>query len=483
MIRLCYSELFLFLFFSLNLGSEEALEPNGKDKNNEPISGVFRKNGTQLSFEIISSQLPVDELWMHRVASISPRLAVRVSDNGNRLLLNPGANLPVVVNVKVRSYIVKKSDLNLSMNQIQTIGTHNSYHIAPHPSVMKLIKSIMPGQADSISYTHRPLSEQLDLLGMRKFELDLFHDTKGGSYSSPAGAVMTNGSNWKIKHPEFDEEAMSKTGMKIIHFPNFDFRSNTPTIKAALKEINRWSRRNACHIPIMILIETKKVKRSVKSAERNTFQVPDFLALEKEILSILDIRQIITPDNVKGNFDSLNKAVTIKGWPSLYQARGRFIFALDNQGEERINYLTLHPELKGALIFVSSPPGNPESAFLKINDPVVNYLAIKNRVKEGYLVRTRADSDLAEAKNNDYSKMRKAFSSGAQFISTDFPESVKGVSSYRVSLPGNVRTGRLNPLFYSTEELNSLEGMSGTVLIRNFLLKIPKTESKGKIND
>ena len=477
-MRLRYNELILFLFFSsLNLGAEEALEPKGKDKNNELISGVFRQNGTQLSFEIISSQLPADELWMHRVESISPRLSVRVSDSGNRLLLNPKANLPAVVNVKVRSYIVQKSDLELNLNQIQTIGTHNSYHIAPHPSVMKLIRSVMPGQADSISYTHRPLSEQLGLLGMRKFELDLFHDTKGGTYSSPAGAVMTNGSNWKKKYPEFDDEAMSKPGMKIIHFPNFDFRSNTPTLKAALKEINRWSRRNAYHIPIMILIETKKVSRSVKNAKKNTFQVRDFLALEKEILSILDIRQIITPDNVKGKFDSLNKAVSKKGWPSLYQARGRFIFALDNQGEERINYLTLHPELKGALIFVSSPPGNLESAFLKINDPVVNYLAIKNRVKQGYLVRTRADSDLAEARNNDYSKMQKAFSSGAQFISTDFPESVEGVSSYRVSLPDDIRPGRLNPLFPSADKVNALEGMSGTVLIRNFLLNIPKTES------
>jgi hypothetical protein len=226
----------------------------------------------------------------------------------------------------------------------------------------------------------------------------------------------------------------------------------------------------------MILIETKKVKRLLKIENNSTFEVRDFLALEKEILSVLDISQIITPDNVRGKFDSLNKAVTIKGWPSLYHARGRLIFALDNQGEERINYLAVHPELKGALMFVSSPPGNPESAFLKINDPVKNYSAIKNRVKEGYLVRTRADSDLAEARNNDYSKMKRAFTSGAQYISTVFPESVEGLSCYRVSLRGDVRAGRLNPLFHSAEEANALEGMSESVLVRDFLLNIPKTE-------
>lgn len=474
----CNLVILLLLSCSLNLSAEQVAKPKGKNQNEEIVRGYLRRNGAQLSFDITSSQLSVNELWMHRIESISPGLSVRISDNGKQLLLYTESNLPAVIKVKVRSYIVGKSDLELTVSKIQTIGTHNSYHIAPHSTVMKLIRTVMPSQADGISYTHRPLSEQLNLLGMRKFELDLFHDTKGGAYSSPLGAVMANGSNWKTKHPEFDEEAMSKAGMKIIHFPNFDFRSNTPTLKSALKEINRWSRRNSYHIPIMVLIETKKVNRSVNIEDNSNFQVPDFLALEKEILSILDISQIITPDNVRGKYDSLNKAVTMKGWPSLYQARGRLIFALDNQGEERINYLSLHPELKGALMFVSSPPGNPESAFLKINDPVANYSAIKNRVKEGYLVRTRADSDMAEARNNDYTKMQKAFSSGAQYISTDFPESVEGVSNYRVSLPGDVRPGRLNPLFYSAEEPNALEGMSGAVLVRNFLLNIPKIESK-----
>ena len=474
----CNLVILLLLSCSLNLSAEQVAKPKGKNQNEEIVRGYLRRNGAQLSFDITSSQLSVNELWMHRIESISPGLSVRISDNGKQLLLYTESNLPAVIKVKVRSYIVGKSDLELTVSKIQTIGTHNSYHIAPHSTVMKLIRTVMPSQADGISYTHRPLSEQLNLLGMRKFELDLFHDTKGGAYSSPLGAVMANGSNWKTKHPEFGEEAMSKAGMKIIHFPNFDFRSNTPTLKSALKEINRWSRRNSYHIPIMVLIETKKVNGSVNIEENSNFQVPDFLALEKEILSILDISQIITPDNVRGKYDSLNKAVTMKGWPSLYQARGRLIFALDNQGEERINYLSLHPELKGALMFVSSPPGNPESAFLKINDPVANYSAIKNRVKEGYLVRTRADSDMAEARNNDYTKMQKAFSSGAQYISTDFPESVEGVSNYRVSLPGDVRPGRLNPLFYSAEEPNALEGMSGAVLVRNFLLNIPKIESK-----
>jgi DUF1365 family protein len=70
--------------------------------------------------------------------------------------------------------------------------------------------------------------------------------------------------------------------MKIIHFLNFDFRSNMPTLKAALEENNRWSRRNSYHIPIMVFIETRKVNRSLNIEDYFNFQVPDFLALEKK---------------------------------------------------------------------------------------------------------------------------------------------------------------------------------------------------------
>ena len=152
MIQLhCSLIISLLFFYSLNLSAEQIPKPKDKDKKEEIVRGYFRQNGTLLSFDIISSQLPVSELWMHRVESISPRLSVRISGNGKRLLLNTSSNLPAVVKVKVRSYIARKRDLELTVNQIQAIGTHNSYHIAPHSTVMKLIRSVMPSQADGIS--------------------------------------------------------------------------------------------------------------------------------------------------------------------------------------------------------------------------------------------------------------------------------------------------------------------------------------------
>src|SRR5689334_7812731 len=46
------------------------------------------------------------------------------------------------------------------LNQVQVIGTHNSYHIAPASAVLELIGSTGRRRAEGLDYTHRPLAEQ-----------------------------------------------------------------------------------------------------------------------------------------------------------------------------------------------------------------------------------------------------------------------------------------------------------------------------------
>src|SRR4051812_8511750 len=74
----------------------------------------------------------------------------------------------------------------IRLNQVQVIGSHNSYHIAPHPSVMKFIAESGRGRAEGLDYTHRPLAEQFSRLKIRQIELDVFADPKGGHYASPS---------------------------------------------------------------------------------------------------------------------------------------------------------------------------------------------------------------------------------------------------------------------------------------------------------
>lgn len=61
-----------------------------------------------------------------------------------------------------------------------------------------------------------------------------------------------------------------------------------------------------------------------------------------------------------------------------------------------------------------------EAAFLKQDDPVSAKDRIHQLVKRGFIVRTRADEAMIEARNHDSRRFEAALASGAQLISTDF---------------------------------------------------------------
>jgi hypothetical protein len=464
-----------FSFLQLNAPIANCNDNQIKNTKDNLIHGnlILDKETKYLSYKIPVMANPPNWTWWHKIHPSNKKENTSLSKDRRYLLIRANETAPRNLQIAIQSQLIPKSDLIIKLNQIQLIGTHNSYHIAPEPGVMKIIQSVMPNQAENISYTHRGLTEQLKLLGIRKFELDLFHDTKGGTYAYPLGPTLAGLKNWKSLHPEFDTESMMVAGMKIIHFPNFDFRSNTPTFKTALSELNKWSSRNNLHLPIMILIETKKTITSSKENKLGAFDANDFRQLEKEILEVIQPEKIITPNKVQGDHKTLNQAIRKGDWPLLAESRGKFILALDNQGVERVNYLKLRPGLHGALLFVSSPPGNPESAFLKINDPIENHSEIQKRINQGYLIRTRADSNLKEGRRNDYRQMDLAFSSGAQYISTDFPEKMAGFSDYKVQWP-NGKVGRLNPLFTPDQKVvMEPEKLNSQIISRQFSLKAP----------
>src|SRR5262245_8535491 len=72
-------------------------------------------------------------------------------------------------------------------NEVQVIGTHNSYHIAPQDSLLGVIKTRNSDAAKSLQYTHRPLNEQFSALGIRQIELDVWADPNGGHFAEPRG--------------------------------------------------------------------------------------------------------------------------------------------------------------------------------------------------------------------------------------------------------------------------------------------------------
>lgn len=310
-----------------------------------------------------------------------------------------------------------KENHSLKLNETQVIGSHNSYKIGIEPAVMAIIANQDSTGAISLEYDHIPLNEQLDL-GLRNLELDVFHDPMGGKYSKPKALEQLEAEG--IEYKPFDEDGkLNQPGLKLFHMQDVDFRSHHLLFKDALKELDNWSNANPGHSPIIILINAKDGNNpGVTPALPFTGAALD--SIDKEIRSVLPDDKLITPDLVRGNHATLEESVLKDGWPLLDQVRGRFLFVLDEKELKNNRYLEKHPNLENAVLFLNVKEGNPCAGFRIINDPVKDHDYIKELVKKGYLIRTRADAGTMEARNNDYSRFDKAKSSGAQVISTDY---------------------------------------------------------------
>lgn len=334
-------------------------------------------------------------------------------------------------------------DSELKLNQIQVIGTHNSYHLAPEPALLKLIGAASERAAQAIDYSHQPLARQLTELGIRQLELDVYADPAGGLFSKPVSKnlLVSKSSDPRM---EFDfDEAMSKPGMKILHSPGFDYATTVPTLVSALTQIKAWSDSNPNHLPILVLIELKQDVTGPAGVKPVPFDAELLDAVDQEIRSVVPTSKMLAPDDVRGNHATLREAVLETGWPKLGQVRGKLQFALDNEGALMEKYLETHPGLKGRVMFASVSENHPAAAWMKINDPVRDFDRIVAMVQKGFLVRTRADSETKQARSNNTVQRDKAFSSGAQFISTDYPVADSRFSDYSVRFVNGI-VARLN---------------------------------------
>lgn len=340
---------------------------------------------------------------------------------------------------------------SLRLNQIQVIGTHNSYHIQPHPSIMQLITQVSPQQAKSIAYSHRPLAEQFSELGIRQIELDVYADPEGGHYAKPMGCDMVTQANLPpVPDPDPNGE-LQNPGLKILHAPDVDFATTVRTFESALQQIKTWSSANPNHLPILILVEAKQDRVVPLFPKPKPFDKAAFDAVDAEIRSVFAQEQILTPDNIRGNAETLREVIISKGWPRLDDVRGKVLFALDNGGQLRDDYLAGHPALKGRVLFADVPVDHPAAAFVKLNDPVSEFKRIQKLVRQGFLVRTRADADTRQARDGDTTRRDKALASGAQFVSTDYPEPNREWSPYCVRLPDSA-VARPNPVNSDTPD-------------------------------
>jgi len=341
--------------------------------------------------------------------------------------------------------LAQSSDGAMKLNQIQVIGTHNSYHAGIAPSESKLWQAKYAEAFKGLDYQHQPLMQQFDS-GVRQIELDVFADTKGGLYAHPSGP-----SNVAAAHlspdPDFDPNGiMAKPGFKVMHVQDVDYRSTCQPFIGCLKEVREWSHAHPGHIPIFILVETKqgKLEGNLHLTVPENFTSATFDALDAEIRSVFPPDELITPDDVRGHYKTLNQAVLAGNWPTLASARGKVIFLMDQRSVGAV-YLAGHPSLRGRVLFTNAEPGEPDAAFIERNDgPAADISAL---VRQGYLIRARTDADTKQARTNDTTTRDAMIASGAQLLSTDYPvnEPARWDGHFVVTLPDNA-VARCNPI-------------------------------------
>jgi hypothetical protein len=362
-----------------------------------------------------------------------------------RLLMSSSIVVGFAVSACIQARAQSAAGDGVRLNQIQVVGTHNSYHVAPTAEVMEQIADFNKSLAQAVDYTHRPFAEQFSKLGIRQIELDVWADPAGGLFASPFARRILKAKGKKLDPDPNEGGVLDKPGLKVLHFFDFDYRTTAPTFKNALEQVKAWSKENPRHIPIMILVELKDEPQQPIPRYPVKFDKTTIEFVDKEILEVFDRSDITTPDDVRGKEPTLRGAIVKNGWPALDQCRGKVMFALDNEGAIRDLYLADRPSLEGRLMFASVDPESPAAGWFKINDSIIDYDRIRSLVERGFMVRTRADADTVQARKNDVERRDRALSSGAQFVSTDFPEPRPEFSPYKVVLPGGA-VARPNPV-------------------------------------
>lgn len=205
----------------------------------------------------------------------------------------------------------------LRMNHVQSKGTHNSYHLEPaipfHPSH---------------EYSHAPLGEQLDLHGVRTFEIDV--------------------------HRNVDDT------ITVYHILGIDQETTCETFHECLQDIKAWSDEHPLHLPVVVWVEVKDDTGGIDMSS------PQQLARLDDIINgVFPPEQLLTPDDVQGEYDSIRERLMTEGWPTLGEVRGTVLITILD-GEHGEIYSQGWTTLAGRPMFVRVGGGEMDTPIAAI---------------------------------------------------------------------------------------------------------------------
>lgn len=174
-------------------------------------------------------------------------------------------------------------------------GHHNSYHVQPPGAfwawgINRLVRDW--------HYTNPSLTEQLDG-GARHFELDIHFGANGQ--------------------------------VLAYHMMALDDSTVCKCLSACLAEIRAWSDAHRSHLPIVLLLEVKEgqvwedYRAYVHGIGRTEYGLLD-ATLRQAWADAPD--RLFTPDDLRGSYASLARAVVECGWPDATEMLGKTAVAL-----------------------------------------------------------------------------------------------------------------------------------------------------------
>ncbi len=235
-----------------------------------------------------------------------------------------------LLRIQLQHRVTAYADRCVRMNQIQVLGSHNSYHIEPAPDLMAALLDFTDA-FEGIQYTHAPLATQFDFYGIRQIEIDVYPDPQGG-YFATRHVLIALGQDPASHEPELDQP-----GLKVLHLPDVDFRTRCLTFVDCLHQVKDWSDAHPRHLPLMVLVEAKTDflpdLLHVGFVKAIPFDAAALDEIDADIRSVFAPEDLITPDDIRAGLPTLEQGVLTRGWPLLGDARGRMLFTLDNGGD------------------------------------------------------------------------------------------------------------------------------------------------------
>ncbi len=302
-----------------------------------------------------------------------------------------GEIAPVDRNAFFNGDLQAELDAGLKFNELRYTATHNSYQTES----VDVLKQIY-GKLSELTFGLVPVTM--------------------ADFVSP---TLTDQLNSGIYSFETDIEVFDRNGdisFTCMHSPCLEMTTSCYDFALAMKEIAMWSDNNPGHLPITVIIEPKAL--FIPMEDMKALNLDYAKELDKTLRTTLGDK-LFTPDNMLREYESFGEMRRADDWCKVEDMLGKVLVLLHDCSTTQ-SYIDLDPTFRTQAMFPMLRANDIDrdcASFLLINKPEGEFDDIKKALDSKFIVRTRVD----EFTSISEKRREKAFESGAQIMSTDYP--------------------------------------------------------------